>query len=169
MNFACEGKVLECLESREISCVSRRNIWNASSCGYIKFWWNNSAIGGVTKRSSVCGDKSVNIWPIGTDVASRYQSTRADPSPNCTINVATWCTSGGDLKRSKCVFCSSKSLPSLLWWNKLFNVFSTKFEMSASGSNVHNFLRVANFCAWVIKNEQILSTVIFQRVNKFKL
>ena len=41
--------------------------------------------------------------------------------------------------------------------------------MSASGSNVHRFLRVANFCTWVIKNEQRLSTVLFQRVDKFKV
>ena len=41
--------------------------------------------------------------------------------------------------------------------------------MPASGSNVHNLPKVANFCTWVIKNEQILGTVIFQRVDKFKV
>ena len=64
-------------------------------------------------------DKSINKWSKGTDVASRYQSTIADPSPNFRLNLATWCTSRGDLKRTMCVFCSSTSLPSLLWWNKL--------------------------------------------------
>ena len=41
--------------------------------------------------------------------------------------------------------------------------------MSASGSNVHKLLRAANFCTWVIKNEQILGTVIFQRNDKLKV
>ena len=41
--------------------------------------------------------------------------------------------------------------------------------MSASGSNVHKLLRVQNFCTCVIKNEQILGTAIFQRVDKFKV
>ena len=41
--------------------------------------------------------------------------------------------------------------------------------MSASSSNVHKLLRIASFCARVIENEQILGTVNFQRVDKFKV
>ena len=41
--------------------------------------------------------------------------------------------------------------------------------MSANDSNVHNLLRVSNFCTRVIKNEQILGTVIFQSVDKFEV
>ena len=51
----------------------------------------------------------------------------------------------------------------------MFNLYSTKSAMSASGSNVHKLLRVANFRIWVIKNEQILGTGIFQRVDKLKV
>ena len=41
--------------------------------------------------------------------------------------------------------------------------------MSASGSNVHKLLRVANICTGVTKTEQILGTVIFERVDIFKV
>ena len=51
----------------------------------------------------------------------------------------------------------------------MFNVYSTKSAMSASGSNVHKLVRVANFCTRVIQNEHILGTVVFQRVDKFKV
>ena len=51
----------------------------------------------------------------------------------------------------------------------MFNVYSTKSAMSASSSNVHKLLRVANFCTSVTKNEQILGTVNFQRIDKFKV
>ena len=36
MNFACEGEVLESLEKREIWCVHRPKISNASSCSVHK-------------------------------------------------------------------------------------------------------------------------------------
>ena len=41
--------------------------------------------------------------------------------------------------------------------------------MSTGGSNLHKFLRVANFCTFVIKNEEIFGSVVFQRVDKFKV
>ena len=41
--------------------------------------------------------------------------------------------------------------------------------MSASGSNVHNVHRNANFFTLVIKNEQILGIGIYQRVDNFKV
>ena len=41
--------------------------------------------------------------------------------------------------------------------------------MSASSSKVHQFLRVANICTRVVKNEQILGTVVFQKVDKVKV
>ena len=41
--------------------------------------------------------------------------------------------------------------------------------MSGSGINVHNFHRVAKVCIRVTKNEQMLGTVIFQRVDNFKV
>ena len=67
------------------------------------------------------------------------------------------------------VFCSSTFASLLLVESVVFNVYSTKSAMSASGSNVHELLRVAKICTLVIKKEQILGTVIFQRVDNFKV
>ena len=70
-------------------------------------------------RLSVRGYKSINKWPKSTDIASQYQSTSSDPSPNCALGVLTCIASQDVLKRTKCVFWSSKSRSNLLRWNKL--------------------------------------------------
>ena len=55
-------------------CLSRSAVWYFEGMDPVFVQWRN--------RSSERGDKSINKWPKGTDVASRYQSTSSELRPN---------------------------------------------------------------------------------------
>ncbi len=72
----------------------------------------------------------------GTDVASRYQSTSSEPSPNCVLRLVTCITSRGDLKRTFERFVTQRIFHVCSGEKGLFNVDCAQ-NPSSSGGNVN--------------------------------
>ena len=51
----------------------------------------------------------------------------------------------------------------------VFNVYSAKSTVSCSSGNFDNVFGTAHFLTRIVKNEEILCSVVFQSINQFKV